>query len=201
MSETQIHQLGINRRISSGLSITSPINGQVIEQTGQVGARVDMASPLYTIAQLSPLWLEIHVPVEQALSIQPGMRVSLPKQSLEGKVDSVLRQLNKNNQTMQVRAIVAAGTDKLALGQLVDVDIELNSQTTQFKLPSAALARQGKQNYVFVQSKTGFNAVPIQVIAERGAEVIVHGALTGKERIAISGIAAIKGHWLGLGGE
>ena len=39
------------------------------------------------------------------------------------------------------------------------------------------------------------------VIFEQGDEAVVDAAFKGDERIAVSGISAIKGTWLGLGGE
>jgi hypothetical protein len=54
---------------------------------------------------------------------------------------------------------------------------------------------------VFVQTKNGFSPVKVKVISEQGADAVVDAKLKGDEKIAITGISAIKGAWLGLGGE
>ena len=41
----------------------------------------------------------------------------------------------------------------------------------------------------------------VKVIFEQGDEAVVDADFKGGERIAVSGISAIKGTWLGLGSE
>ncbi|HAE99893.1 MAG TPA: efflux RND transporter periplasmic adaptor subunit [Methylophilaceae bacterium] len=201
MSEAAIQALSQSKKMTQGISIASPINGQVIEQMANVGQRIDSATPIYKIAQLNPLWIEISVPVEEALSLKSGMVIDIPKFQAKGAITTVLRSLNKNNQTMQVRAEIKQGSDHLAVGQLVEAEIILEKQNTQFTVPRAALARNSNQVFVFKQLANGFEAVPISLISEQGNQAIIQAPLSAKDSIAISGIAALKGSWLGLGGK
>ena len=70
-----------------------------------------------------------------------------------------------------------------------------------FSIPKSALARQGADSVVFVQRDGGFSAMPVNVISEQGEQAVVDGKFTGNEKIAVTGIAAIKGAWIGLGAE
>ncbi|WP_024930664.1 efflux RND transporter periplasmic adaptor subunit [Methylophilus sp. OH31] len=201
MSEAQIKQLAQKRSMQNGMAIVAPISGQIMEQQQQVGARVDMAMPIFTISNPKPLWLMIQVPIVQAQQLSAGTTVRLPKQNLTAKVDTVLRQLNKNNQTTQVRASISQGAEQLSVGQIVDV--ALVEQTTQgsFAVPRSAVARQGEQAVIFVQQPKGIAVIPVKVILEQDQQLTVRASLRGNETIAVQGVAALKGHWLGLGGE
>jgi membrane fusion protein, heavy metal efflux system len=201
MSSQAINKLAASKQMSNGISIESPISGQVVEQMASVGQRIDMAAPIYKIAQLSPLWLDINVPVEQALSFKSGMIVEVPKQQVKGTITTILRSLNKNTQTMHVRAEIKQGTENLALGQFVEAEIQTDVLANQFNVPRSALARNGQENFVFKKVKNGFESVAVKVISEQGELAIVEAALKDSDKIAISGIAALKGSMLGLGGE
>jgi membrane fusion protein, heavy metal efflux system len=201
MSSQAINKLAASKQMSNGISIESPISGQVVEQMASVGQRIDMAAPIYKIAQLSPLWLDINVPVEQALSFKSGMIVEVPKQQVKGTITTILRSLNKNTQTMHVRAEIKQGTENLALGQFVEAEIQTDVLANQFNVPRSALARNGQENFVFKKVKNGFESVAVKVISEQGELAVVEAALKDSDKIAISGIAALKGSMLGLGGE
>jgi membrane fusion protein, heavy metal efflux system len=201
MSEQSINNLGASKRMSSGMSIVAPMNGQIVEQMATVGQRIDMATPIYKIAQLNPLWLEINVPIEQALSLKNGMRVDVPKQQAHGTITAILRTLNKNNQTMHVRAEIKQGAERLALGQFVETEIQTGAKANQFTVPRSALARNGQASFIFKQVKTGIEPVSVKLISEQGTLAVIEAPIKENEMIAVTGIAALKGSWLGLGGE
>jgi len=201
MSEGQIQQLAQKRSMQNGMAIVAPISGQIMEQQQQVGARVDMAMPIYTISNPSPLWLMIQVPIAQALQLRPGAAVRLPKHNLTAKVDTVLRQLNKNNQTTQVRATISQGAEQLSVGQIVDVALVEQTGSGNYAVPRSAVARQGEQAVIFVQQAKGVAVTPVKVMLEQDQQLTLQADLRGNETIAVQGVAALKGHWLGLGGE
>lgn len=201
MSDGQIQQLAQKRSMQNGMAIIAPISGQIMEQQQQVGARVDMAMPIYTISNPSPLWLMIQVPISQAQQLRPGAVVHLPKHNLTAKVDTVLRQLNKNNQTTQVRATISLGSEQLSVGQVVDVALVEQTAAGSFAVPRSAVARQGEQAVIFVQQDKGVAVTPVKVMLEQDQQLTVQADLRGNETIAVQGVAALKGHWLGLGGE
>ncbi len=201
MSDGAINNINPVSGMNSGITLTAPIDGQVLEQMVTIGQRVDMAMPLYKIAKLNPLWLEIHAPLEGLPFVKTGMPVQVPKLYASGKVIAVIRSVNKADQTMHLRAEVTQGTEKLSPGQIVEAEISLGAQEQHFSVPKSALARQGTEALVFVQTKTGFHPLNVKVIFEQGDEAVVDAPFKGNERIAVSGISAIKGAWLGLGGE
>lgn len=204
LSESQVQQLAQKRSMRNGMPILAPIAGQVMEQHQQVGARVDMAVPIVTISHPKPLWLMIQVPVDKALALKPGRAVVLPKLGLHAKVDTILRQLNKNSQTTQVRASITQGAEQLSVGQLVDVAlVENTTQGTNasFAVPRNAVARQGEKAVIFIKQARGIAVVPVRIILEQGQQLTIKADVRGDEPIAVHGVAALKGHWLGMGGE
>ena len=201
MSDSAINKINSTSGMDSGITLTAPIDGQVLEQMVTAGQHVDMAMPLYRIAKLNPLWLEIHAPLEGLPFVKIGMPVQVPKLQASGKLIAVIRNVNKADQTLHLRAEITTGAEKLSPGQIVEAEISLGGQAQHFSVPKSALARQGAAAVVFVQSSAGFSPLKVKVISEHGDEAIVDAAFKGNEKIAVTGIAAIKGAWLGLGGE
>jgi cobalt-zinc-cadmium efflux system membrane fusion protein len=201
MANEDIRQLNPSSGMSSGLTLRAPIAGQVLAQMVTTGQRVDMAMPLYRIGKLNPLWLEIHAPLEGLPFVKIGMPVQVPKLQASGKLIAVIRSVNKADQTLHLRAEITRGAEKLSPGQFVEAEISLGGQEEHFSVPKSALVRQGVEAMVFVQSKNGFQPLKVEVISEQGEDAVVDARFTGNEKVAVSGISAIKGTWLGLGAE
>jgi len=201
MSDAAISKLRPETGMSSGITLTSPIDGQVLEQMVTTGQRVDMAMPLYRIGNLNRLWLEIHAPLEGLPFVKVGMPVNVPKLQASGKIIAVIRNVNKADQTLHLRAEITSGTEKLSPGQFVEAVVGLGGEAQYFSVPKSALSRQGAEAIIFVQIKNGFSPVKVKVISEQGSDAVVDAKLKGDEKVAITGISAIKGAWLGLGGE
>lgn len=201
MGDAAINSMTSSSGMSNSITLTAPMDGQVLEQMVTTGQRVDMGMPLYKIAKLNPLWLEIHAPLEGLPFVKQGMPVQVPKLQASGKLIAVIRSVNKADQTLHLRAVITQGAEKLSPGQIVEAEISLGAQSQHFSVPKSALARQGADALVFVQTKSGFHPLKVKVIFEQGDEAVVDANFTGNEKIAVSGLSAIKGTWLGLGGE
>jgi cobalt-zinc-cadmium efflux system membrane fusion protein len=194
-------------RLASGLSVPptiallAPIDGTVLEQTVAVGSRVEAASPLFRIARLSPLWLEVQVPVAVMGRVSPGAAVRVPSVGASGRVLSIGRNAGAN-QSVAVRAEIRDAGAALVPGQTVEASLAPSMEgRTGWRIPMGAVTRSGEQALVLVATPKGFSAVPVQVLDEDDRSALVTGALSTGERIAVQGIAALKARLLGIGGE
>jgi membrane fusion protein, heavy metal efflux system len=201
MSDSAITSLNSATKMHSLINIYAPMSGQIITQVANVGDRVDIGMPIYQIAQLSPLWVVMNVPIEEASSLQNGLEVSIPKSQSSGKIVAILRNVNKATQTLQVRAEINQGTETLAIGQFVEAAISQPNSINTIQVPKSALMRNGNQTFVFKRINAGFESVPVTINSEDSQFATVKGQLIDKDLIAVSGLAALKGTMLGLGGE
>lgn len=201
MSDAAISKLRPESGMSSSITLTAPMDGQILEQMVIAGQRVEMAMPLYRIGNLNRLWLEIHAPLEGLPFVKVGMPVTVPKLQASGKLIAIIRNVNKADQTLHLRAEIATGAEKLSPGQFVEALIGLGGEAQYYTVPKSALSRQGAETTVFVQSRKGFTPLNVKVISEQGSDAVVDAKFKGDEKIAVTGIAAIKGAWVGLGGE
>ncbi len=161
---------------SGSLALRAPLDGEILEQSASVGQRLEAAGPIYRIARLHPLWLEIQAPVALAAQLAVGSRVQVPAQQASGKLIAVGRAVDGGSQTVLLRAEIDRGSERLRPGQAVEASLELKPGAAGVLLPAAALARQGERTLVFVQQGSGEKTGDK---APAGAAPSAAGATTG----------------------
>jgi RND family efflux transporter MFP subunit len=207
MSPQAIKNLETSGSYTNGITLTAPIDGMVLEQLVTAGQRVDSAMPIYRIAKLSPLWLEIHAPTQALSNIQLGMRVNILNSEASGKVIAIVPNVNKLDQTALVRVAINNGTASLAPGQLVEAEIAqaVSNKSTSFSVAKSAIVqindgKNANQTLVFVQTKEGFEPRAVKVLNNTSAQTFITGDFAGTERIVTSGTAVLKAKMQGIGG-
>lgn len=184
--------------LSGSVDIVAPADGVVLELMATVGQRVEAAAPLYKLARLKPLWVEIQVPLAQASLLNGGESVAIPDFSAAGKVVAVGRNVTEGSQTVMVRAEITSGAERLRPGQFVEAFVASTAAGKQWRIPATALLREQNRTFLFVQTAKGFRVQPVKVLAETAGGLVV-GGLSGDEKIAVRGVVALKGAWQGLG--
>ncbi len=201
MSDSAIEQLQTRNILSSVLSITSPIDGVILEKTASAGQRLDAAIPLFKVARLEPLGLEIQIPLASARNLKVGSAVTIPAFDAKGKLTAIGRSLSGGNQTILLRALINEGAANLRPGQFVEATIANQSgSAAQWNIPNSALVRVDKRTVIFVKTPNGFRTETVSVVNEGAQSSVVTGALKGDEQIAVQGISALKSSVMGIGG-
>ena len=199
LSDAAISRLASETAITATLSVASPQPATAVEIVVSPGQRVEQSAPLVKLARLSPLWVEIAIPASSVRAIRPGARVGIDGYATPGQVVLVSETTDAATQTILVRAEVQ-NTGELRPGQTAAVRIGfLSSGESAWEIPYGALVRRGEQTSVFVAIEGGFRLAPVTLLAEDQDHVVVSGAITDKDEVAISGITALRGILLRLG--
>lgn len=200
MSPAAIERLRADRSLGSGIDITAPLSGVIVEQPALVGQRVEAAALLFSVARLAPLWVEIEVPVAQLARIRENAAVAIPEFDAAGRVIAVGRIVGAN-QTVQVRAEVTRHADRLRPGQFVEARIASAGGAGEagWTVPAESLVQHAGRVILFARTGAGFRAVPVSPASQGGAQVLIRGPLEGRERIAVRGVSTLKSMLAGLG--
>lgn len=201
MSNAEINALAKTHKLSSLLPVRSPIDGVILDRMATLGTRLDMQAPLYRIADLSELWLEINVPQERMQSLQIGDVVKVENTQISGKISLLGQSVNLDNQTMLARAKIEGKVDQLRVGQNLNVQIMQDLAQQGFKVPNPAIAQNAGHHYVFVRNADGFLVTEVSVVGKQDEYSLISGPLNTDAQIAVQGAVALKANWLGLGGE
>lgn len=201
LPEAAVARIEAGRAAEPGVDLVAPIDGVVLEQSAPMGSRVEAATALFRIARLSPLWLELQVPVDRLARIAPGDTVEVPGTAARGRVGSVGRGAGAG-QFVVVRAEIAAGTTGLVPGQAVEARVlPAGRPAVGWRVPSAAVVRHEGRARVFVRGADGVDAVEVRVLDEGDAGALVDGPLAAGERVVVRGTAALKAKLAGIGSD
>ncbi|WP_371323505.1 efflux RND transporter periplasmic adaptor subunit [Dechloromonas sp. ZY10] len=193
--------------LSPSLTLNSPIDGVVLEQMVGSGQRIEAASAVYRIAALSPLWLEIQAPLAAAAQLRPGQHLRLLDSPLSARLIAVGRAVDPLSQSVLVRGEIREGAEQLIPGQLLSVELPATEPGEHWRLPAAAVVRDGEKALVFVRHGTPaangeqrFAAQPVGIVAQGGDSITVSG-LRGEQAVVVRGASALKAMRAGVGRE
>ncbi len=187
--------------LAAATEIRAPFDGVVLEAPAQPGQRVDAMTPLFKLGRLTPLWLEIQATPAQAAGLAPGDGVSVPGCPSGGRVITITPHVDAHDQSLRLRAELPFRVPCVRPNQYVQVDVRPQETSTSYawQVPAGALTRHLSRTWVFVAVPEGFRAVAVQVLEESAQSSRVAIPVDATARIAVKGIATIKGAWLGLG--
>jgi RND family efflux transporter MFP subunit len=202
MSDSDIARLQSDNMLSSQLTINSPINGVVLEKTASSGQRLEAATPMFKVAQLEPLALEIQTPLSSTHGLKVGARVVVPAYGAKGKLTAIGSSLSGGNQTILLRALIQQGANNLRPGQYVEATIGTADEAlNQWSIPNSALARINNKAVIFIETTSGYRSEPVTVMHEGATDSVITSKLKGNEKIAVQGVSALKASLMGIGGK
>ncbi len=121
LTETQIKKLEQTGKPQLNVTIYSPIGGTVVEKNGMEGMYVEIGTKIYTIADLSKLWLLLDAYESDLIWLRYGQKVlfnveALPGNSFTGQVVFISPLLDEKTRTIKVRVNVDNKTGILKPG-------------------------------------------------------------------------------------
>ncbi|GGC27099.1 hypothetical protein GCM10011504_01570 [Siccirubricoccus deserti] len=192
MAEPAIEELKAKRRMAPALTIVAPVDGVVLQVSVSAGERVAPAAPLFSIAELKPLWVTLQVPLAQAVAIETGTRVSVPGTAAQGEVVRLGRSVDPATQSIAAVVEVEDGAEALRPGQVVSASVALRPNgTPQWRLPAGSVVRHAGRSWVFIRTADGFRARPVTVVAESGSAASIRAKLAPDDQVATRGILAL----------
>lgn len=180
------------------LSLSSPIDGKVVELHVSRGQSVEPSHTAFKVADLRTLWIELAVFERDLGHVRQGDAVELSAQTnlgtvLKGKVAHVGDVIDLETRSAPVRVEIDNAEEKLRPGQSVVARIRTQTAPRAVVLPAEAVATVDGKSTVFVEVGEGaVEARPITVGARDAHRVEVKQGLVGGERVVVKGVFALK---------
>lgn len=201
MDDAAVNALAAGQAFRRALNLRAPIDGVVTEAAAVTGQQVSALAPLFRVADLSELWLELQLPPELLGRVGEGTPVlAAGGEQAIGRVLSVGRVVDPETQIALARAELTSNPRGLRPGQFTSVLVGSAGKAGAAGLvtvPMSALIRSADAAYVFVRNAQGFEVRPVTVASAEGDAVYLAGGVAPGETVAISGVAALKALWLG----
>lgn len=205
-AEEKLHLLGmaeqeIDRLVSKKLPhaevaqvfLRAPFSGEIIERNATVGEIVDPNKTLFTVADLSTVWVRADFPEQLAGRLQPGLEVEVrvsayPETVFHGKVNYVGAMVDPATRTVMARSDIPNPDRRLRPEMFAEVALVMPEQPV-LTVPRTAVQQVGSRTVVFVvrgprrfeprEVKIGESSkeyVEVKGGVEEGDEVVTQGS-------------------------
>jgi len=197
--DRQIAALKQADQIDAHLSVPAPINGVVLARMANLGLVVNAAQELFTVADLSNVWVMASVNEKDFAVIQVDSAASIsapayPGRSWKGRVAYIQPQVDPTTRTAPARIEVANPGELLRIEMYVDV--EFTSQGSIAPLvPQAAVQSIGERRFVFLPVKDNegsFTLREVQVGPAPGGYFPVLDGLKPEDEVVTDGSFILK---------
>ena len=191
VSPVEIEKLDQTGKAITELTVHSPVSGYITQKNALPNMYVQPETMLYTLADLSDVWVLAQVFQSDAGKIKPGDPAEVtvdayPGRVFNGRVDYILPQLDTNTRTLPVRLVFSNPGLKLRPGMYVNVRAKL-PLGRQLVIPASAAFHSGTKNLVFVY-RGGGNIEPreVELGPQVGNEIVVTKGIKAGEEIVTS---------------
>ena len=188
---SEIAKLDATGKVITDLTINSPVSGYITEKNALPNMYVQPDMHLYTVSDLSEVWVLAQVFQNDAGKIKPGDRAEVtvdayPGKIFAGRVDYLLPQIDPSTRTLPVRLVIPNQGMKLRPGMFVNVSLKL-PLGRQLVVPASAVFHSGSKNLIFAYRGEG-NIEPHEVEVGPGIsdEQIITKGVKANEQIVVS---------------
>jgi RND family efflux transporter MFP subunit len=172
----EIDRIERSGQVSKDLELASPVAGIVLKKDALPGMAITAGMPLYTIADLSTVWVLADVYQSELATVSAGnsAQVSapfLPGESIRGRVDFIYPTFSEETRTVKVRVVLSNPKGLLKPGMYVRVSL-VGKGTEALSVPRSALIPTGERQIVFVEQSPGVFAPREVKTGVQGKDVV-----------------------------
>ncbi|MGQ0665864.1 MAG: efflux RND transporter periplasmic adaptor subunit [Nitrospiraceae bacterium] len=194
----EIERLDREHTIKADVPLRAPFDGRVIMRNITRGEVVETEQKLFTVADLSDVWVIANVPEKDVAFIRKDQTVEMtaaayPHAMFSGTITYIGDVLDPATRTMRVR-ITAANPDRLLKPEMFAlVRVYAAPEAAALTVPLAAIQNGSTGKIVFVERGEGeYEARPVRVGEEYGDAVVVLDGVSAGEQVVTKGSFALK---------
>jgi RND family efflux transporter MFP subunit len=175
------------------VTIYAYASGTVVDRKVTQGQYVNAGDTLFTVADLSQVWIKADVYEEQLPRSRQGQEVeitaeSLPNKTLHGHVDFIEPAANQQTRTVPVHVHVANPGMRLLPGMFVSATFVSRAAQPSIVIPRSAVLDTGTRKIVYLARPNGvFEAREVQVGAPSDDLFPVSGGLALGDKVVLNG--------------
>ena len=213
-AEEKLHLLGMTEREIQRLaaktlphaevaqvSLRAPFRGDVIERNATIGEVVDPNKSLFTVADLSTVWVRADFPEQQAGRLKAGLTIEVrvsayPDTTFRGVITYVGAVIDPATRTIMARAEVPNSDGRLRPEMFADILLVTDEQSV-LSVPHTAVQQMGNRQVAFVvRGSRQFESREVTLGQTSNEYIQVVTGLTAGDEVVTQGSYALKSEML-----
>ncbi|MGH7257762.1 MAG: efflux RND transporter periplasmic adaptor subunit, partial [Nitrospiraceae bacterium] len=213
-AEEKLHLLGMTEREIERLaakklphaevaqvSLRAPFTGEVIERNATIGEVIDPNKTLFTVADLSTVWVRADFPEQQAGRMKTGLTIEVrvsayPDTVFRGAIIYVGAVIDPATRTVTARADVSNPDRRLRPEMFAEVTLMTDEQSV-LSVPRGAVQQVGNRLVAFVvRGPRRFESREVTIGQASGDYVHVEAGLAAGDEVVTQGSYALKSEFL-----
>jgi len=183
-------------RATSTFALPATHKGTVIERRAVPGELAKPDEPLFTVADLSTVWIEANVAEKDLSRLRPGaparITVAAYPDAFAGKVTYIGATLEKETRTVLARIEVANADGRLKPEMFASAAVGTGGAKKALVLPESAVTLVQGLPTVFVEEGNGFQARAVELGERSGGSVAIRAGVAPGELVVVEGVYALK---------
>ena len=173
-------------------SILAPMSGYIVDKQVASGAPVSSDdNPLFTIADLSKVWITANVYAGDLQLVQEGIPVEItalayPDETFYGKINAVSQVFDPEEKVLKARIIMSNENLKFKPEMSVVIRLKNKKAERQITIPSKALIFDNNQYFVVVEQSPGsFKIQPVELSGNLGEVSYIRSGLENNDKVVV----------------
>ncbi|MBN9615132.1 MAG: efflux transporter periplasmic adaptor subunit [Acidobacteriales bacterium 59-55] len=197
----KLRRFGVSDNKIGGTLLTSlkaPLSGVVIKAQASPGDVVDAARPVFTVANLSHVWVQAEVYEKDLGKVRVGQNAFItvdtyPNRSFQGRVAYISDVIDPQTRTARVRCDVANPEFLLKTDMFANIDLPTTFSKRAIAVPTSALQEVEGKNVVFIRkTPTQFEAREVEKGTTVGDLTEIVSGLSSGEPVVTQGAFHLK---------
>ena len=200
VSADQIDRLSSVSQMTATAEVRAPIDAVVTARQANVGVNVQSGTPLFTLVDLSTVWVVGDLYEKDFERVRSGNPVTIavaayPEMQVHGTITYIDPQLNTETRTAKVRVEIGNPRGDLRLGMYAQMLIGGGAAAPIMVVPKSAIQTVGDKPVVYVAdpgTPGRFTERPIEIGRETGTNVEVIAGVQPGDTIVTEGSFFIR---------
>ena len=192
LKESDINSLPNKSNLSAVFSLTSPLQGVVVERNATIGATVGTDANVFKIIDISSVWIDANVFEKDLERVKFGQPVKVtvpafPGVSFSGRVILVSSVVDPETRTVKVRTEVPNPGGRLKPDMFANVEIITDLHRTAISIPQSAVLNDAGKTVVFVADGGGFKRRVVTAGIQSNDRVEIIDGLAAGDKVVVKG--------------
>lgn len=170
--------------------VRAPMSGTITEKNinKNMLLRDDFEESMFTIVNLSDVWVKINVFESDLSKVQLGAEVvakamAYPDEIFEGKIEKMSKMIDPETKVLSARVAMSNAENKLLPNMAMNVTVYQSSDEHVLEVPNDAIVFHNNKDFVVKKSGNAFEMVLVEVKGNSDQKVFITGDLKENDSV------------------